>query len=229
VVDAVARVRRELGGRVPLIGFAGSPWTVATYMVEGGGSKTFGVIKRMMYEAPRDLHRLLEILAQSTILYLNAQIAAGAQAVMVFDTWGGVLTPAQYQEFSLRYMAQVIAALTREADGRRVPNIVFTKGGGPWLDKIAAIGCDAAGVDWTTDLKTARQLVGGKIALQGNLDPSALFAPPAVLRTEALRVLDSYGPGSGHVFNLGHGITPEVDPERVALLVETVQSYKVTA
>jgi uroporphyrinogen decarboxylase len=229
VVDAVARVRRELGGRVPLIGFAGSPWTVATYMVEGGGSKTFGVIKRMMYEAPRDLHRLLEILAQSTILYLNAQIAAGAQAVMVFDTWGGVLTPAQYQEFSLRYMAQVIAALTREADGRRVPNIVFTKGGGPWLDKIAAIGCDAAGVDWTTDLKTARQLVGGKIALQGNLDPSALFAPPEVLRTEALRVLDSYGPGSGHVFNLGHGITPEVDPERVALLVETVQSYKVTA
>jgi uroporphyrinogen decarboxylase len=229
VVDAVARVRRELGGRVPLIGFAGSPWTVATYMVEGGGSKTFGVIKRMMYEAPRDLHRLLEILAQSTILYLNAQIAAGAQAVMVFDTWGGVLTPAQYQEFSLRYMAQVIAALTREADGRRVPNIVFTKGGGPWLDKIAAIGCDAAGVDWTTDLKTARQLVGGKIDLQGNLDPSALFAPPDVLRTEALRVLDSYGPGSGHVFNLGHGITPEVDPERVALLVETVQSYKVTA
>jgi uroporphyrinogen decarboxylase len=229
VVDAVARVRRELGGRVPLIGFAGSPWTVATYMVEGGGSKTFGVIKRMMYEAPRDLHRLLEILARSTILYLNAQIAAGAQAVMVFDTWGGVLTPAQYQEFSLRYMAQVIAALTREADGRRVPNIVFTKGGGPWLDKIAAIGCDAAGVDWTTDLKTARQLIGGKIALQGNLDPSALFAPPEVLRTEALRVLDSYGPGSGHVFNLGHGITPEVDPERVALLVETVQSYKVTA
>ncbi|MEA3173806.1 MAG: uroporphyrinogen decarboxylase [Gammaproteobacteria bacterium] len=229
VVDAVARVRRELGGRVPLIGFAGSPWTVATYMVEGGGSKTFGVIKRMMYEAPRDLHRLLEILAQSTILYLNAQIAAGAQAVMVFDTWGGVLTPAQYQEFSLRYMAQVIAALTREADGRRVPNIVFTKGGGPWLDKIAAIGCDAAGVDWTTDLKTARQLAGGKIALQGNLDPSALFAPPEVLRTEALRVLDSYGPGSGHVFNLGHGITPEVDPERVALLVETVQSYKVSA
>jgi uroporphyrinogen decarboxylase len=228
VVDAVARVRRELRGRIPLIGFAGSPWTVATYMVEGGSSKTFGLIKRMMYEAPRELHRLLEILARSTILYLNAQIAAGAQAVMVFDTWGGVLTPTQYQEFSLRYMAQVVASLTRESDGRRVPNIVFTKGGGPWLDKIAAIGCDAAGVDWTTDLKTARQAVGGKIALQGNLDPSALFAPPEVLRAEALRVLDSYGPGSGHVFNLGHGITPEVDPERVALLVETVQGYKVT-
>jgi uroporphyrinogen decarboxylase len=227
VVDAVARVRRELRGRIPLIGFAGSPWTVATYMVEGGGSKSFGIIKRMMYEAPRELHRLLEILARSTILYLNAQIAAGAQAVMLFDTWGGVLTPAQYQEFSLRYMAQVVAALTREADGRRVPNIVFTKGGGAWLDKIAAIGCDAAGVDWTTDLRTARQAVDGKIALQGNLDPSALFAPPEVLRAETLRVLDSYGPGSGHVFNLGHGITPEVDPERVALLVETVQGFKV--
>jgi uroporphyrinogen decarboxylase len=227
VVDAVARVRRELRGRVPLIGFAGSPWTVATYMVEGGGSKTFGVIKRMMYEAPRELHRLLEILARSTILYLNAQIAAGAQAVMVFDTWGGVLTPAQYREFSLRYMAQIVAALTREADGRRVPNIVFTKGGGPWLAEIAAIGCDAAGVDWTTDLKTAREAVGGRIALQGNLDPSALYASPDVLRAEALRVLDSYGPGSGHIFNLGHGITPEVDPERVALLVETVQGYKV--
>jgi len=227
VVDAVARVRRELRGRIPLIGFAGSPWTVATYMVEGGGSKSFGIIKRMMYEAPRELHRLLEILARATILYLNAQIAAGAQAVMLFDTWGGVLTPAQYQEFSLRYMAQVVAALTREAEGRRVPNIVFTKGGGAWLDKIAAIGCDAAGVDWTTDLQTARQAVEGKIALQGNLDPSALFAPPEVLRAETLRVLDSYGPGSGHVFNLGHGITPEVDPERVALLVETVQGYKV--
>jgi uroporphyrinogen decarboxylase len=227
VIDAVARVRRELRGRVPLIGFAGSPWTVATYMVEGGGSKTFGIIKRMMYEAPRELHRLLEILAQSTILYLNAQIAAGAQAVMVFDTWGGVLTPAQYQEFSLHYMAQVVSSLTREADGRRVPNIVFTKGGGPWLDKIAAIGCDAAGVDWTTDLSSARKAVGGRIALQGNLDPSALFSAPEVLRAEALRVLDSYGGGSGHIFNLGHGITPEVDPERVALLVETVQGYKV--
>jgi uroporphyrinogen decarboxylase len=227
VIDAVARVRRELRGRVPLIGFAGSPWTVATYMVEGGGSKTFGIIKRMMYEAPRELHRLLEILTQSTILYLNAQIAAGAQAVMVFDTWGGVLTPAQYQEFSLQYMAKVVAALTRQAEGRRVPNIVFTKGGGAWLDKIAAIGCDAAGVDWTTDLKTARHAVGSKIALQGNLDPSALFAPPEVLRAETVRVLDSYGPGSGHVFNLGHGITPEVDPERVSLLVETVQNYKV--
>src|ERR1700722_3657646 len=228
VMEAVARVRRELKGRVPLIGFAGSPWTVATYMVEGGSSKTFGVIKRMMYESPRQLHRLLELLAKATILYLNAQIAAGAQAVMLFDTWGGVLTPAQYEEFSLRHMTQVIDALTRQAAGRRVPNIVFTKGGGSWLAKIAAIGCDAVGVDWTTDLKSARQAVAGRVALQGNLDPSALFAPPDALRSEALRVLDSYGAGAGHVFNLGHGITPDVDPERVALLVETVRNYKVS-
>jgi uroporphyrinogen decarboxylase len=226
VIDAVARVRRELKGRVPLIGFAGSPWTVATYMVEGGSSKTFGLIKRMMYESPRDLHRLLELLAKSTVLYLNAQIASGAQAVMLFDTWGGVLTPAQYEEFSLRHMARVIAEVTRQAEGRRVPNIVFTKGGGAWLDKIAAIGCDAAGVDWTTNLSDARKAVGGRIALQGNLDPSALFAPPEVLRAETLRVLESFGAGPGHVFNLGHGITPEVDPERVALLVKTVREYQ---
>jgi uroporphyrinogen decarboxylase len=225
VIDAVALVRRELGGRVPLIGFAGSPWTVATYMVEGGGSKTFGQIKRMMYEAPRDLHRLLEVLAKATILYLNAQIAAGAQAVMLFDTWGGVLTPAQYEEFSLHYMAEVVDALTRKSEGRRVPSIVFTKGGGAWIKKISSIGCDAVGIDWTTDLAAARQAVDGRVALQGNLDPAALFAAPETLRAETLRVLESYGPGAGHVFNLGHGITPDVDPERVAVLVETVRGY----
>jgi uroporphyrinogen decarboxylase len=227
VVDAVALIRRELAGRVPLIGFAGSPWTVGTYMVEGGSSKGFGLIKRMMYQHPGELHRLLDLLAKATILYLNAQIAAGAQAVMLFDTWGGVLTPAQYAEFSLRYMAQIVDALTREAGGCRVPNIVFTKGGGAWLANIAAIGCDAVGVDWTTDLATARRAVADRVALQGNLDPSALFAPPETLRAEALRVLESFGAGSGHVFNLGHGITPDVDPERVALLVETVRSYAV--
>ena len=225
VMDAVALVRRELHGRIPLIGFAGSPWTVATYMVEGGGSKTFGQIKRMMYESPRELHRLLDLLAKATILYLNAQIAAGAQAVMLFDTSGGVLTPSQYEEFSLRHMEQVIDALKRKSEGRRVPNIVFTKGGGAWLAKIAAIGCDAVGVDWTTDLQDARAAVEGRVALQGNLDPSALFATPETLRAEALRVLRSYGTGPGHVFNLGHGITPDVDPERVALLVETVQKF----
>jgi len=227
VIDAVALIRRELHGRVPLIGFAGSPWTVGTYMVEGGGSKTFGRIKRMMYEAPALLHRLLDVLARSTVLYLNAQIAAGAQAVMLFDTWGGILTPAQYEEFSLRYMAQVVDALTRENDGRRVPNIVFTKGGGAWLDAIAGIGCDAVGVDWTTDLETARKAVGSRVALQGNLDPAALFAPPDTLRAETLRVLESYGAGPGHVFNLGHGITPEVDPERVSVLVDTVNGFAV--
>ena len=228
VIDAVALIRRELRGRVPLIGFAGSPWTVGTYMVEGGGSKTFGHIKRMLYEAPLDLHRLLSLLAKATIAYLNAQIAAGAQAVMLFDTWGGVLTPPQYADFSLRYMAEVLAALTRESDGRRVPSIVFTKGGGAWLEQMAAIGCDAVGVDWTTDLGAARRAVHGRVALQGNLDPSALFAPPETLRAEALRVLDGYGAGSGHVFNLGHGITPDVDPERVAVLVDTVRNYALT-
>jgi uroporphyrinogen decarboxylase len=222
VIDAVALIRRELRGRVPLIGFAGSPWTVATYMVEGGGSKTFGQIKRMMYESPRDLHRLLGILAKATILYLNAQIAAGAQAVMLFDTWGGVLTPAQYEQFSLHYMAEIVDSLTRKAEGRRVPNIVFTKGGGAWLKKIAAIGCDAVGIDWTTDLHDARQAVGERVALQGNLDPAALFSAPEILRAETRRVLASYGDGAGHVFNLGHGITPDVDPDRVAVLVDTV-------
>jgi uroporphyrinogen decarboxylase len=225
VPDAVSLLRKELKGRVPLIGFAGSPWTVATYMVEGGGSKTFGIIKRMMYEAPLDLHKLLGILARATILYLNAQIAAGAQAVMVFDTWGGVLTPAQYEEFSLRYMQEIVGSLTREADGRRVPNILFTKGGGAWLQKMAASGCDALGVDWGTDLSVARAAVNSRVALQGNLDPSALFAPPDTLRAQTLKVLESYGKGPGHVFNLGHGITPDVDPERVAVLIDTVQGY----
>jgi uroporphyrinogen decarboxylase len=225
VMDAVTLIRRELGGRIPLIGFAGSPWTVATYMVEGGGSKGFGIIKRMMYEAPRELHRLLEVLCVATSLYLNAQIAAGAQAVMLFDTWGGVLTPAQYAEFSLHYMAKIVATLTREAEGCRVPNIVFTKGGGAWLSKIASIGCDALGVDWTTDLSVARQAVEDRVALQGNLDPSALFAPAETLRAEVRRVLESFGPGPGHVFNLGHGITPDVEPDRVAVLVDTVRDY----
>lgn len=228
VIDAVALIRRELNGRIPLIGFAGSPWTVGTYMVEGGSSKGFGLIKRMMYQHPGDLHRLLEVLTRSTILYLNAQIAAGAQAVMLFDTWGGVLTPAQYAEFSLHYMAEIVSALTREARGRRVPSIVFTKGGGAWLAAIAGIGCDAVGVDWTTDLAAARRAVGSQVALQGNLDPAALFAPPDVLRAETLRVLASFGAGGGHVFNLGHGITPDVDPERVAVLVDTVRNYAVS-
>jgi uroporphyrinogen decarboxylase len=222
VMDAVRTIRRELQGRVPLIGFAGSPWTVGTYVVEGGGSRNFEHIKGMLYGAPRDLHRLLDKLARATTAYLNAQVAAGAQAVMIFDTWGGALTPADYREFSLRYMQQIVAGLTREADGRRVPVILFTKGGGQWLADMANTGCDALGVDWTTDLADARLAVRDRVALQGNLDPSVLYAPPAQIREQVGRVLASFGNGHGHVFNLGHGIHPEVPPEHALAMVEAV-------
>ena len=222
VMDAVRLVRRELGGRVPLIGFAGSPWTVATYMVEGGVSKTFGAIKGLLYGEPRELRRLLAILADATGTYLNAQIAAGAQAVMLFDTWGGVLTPATYREFSLEYMNRIVADLAREHDGRRVPVIVFTKGGGAWLEDMVASGCDALGVDWTTDLSDARRACGDRVALQGNLDPGVLHAPPAQIRDRVAQVLASYGTGHGHVFNLGHGIHPDVPPESALAMVEAV-------
>ena len=222
VVDAVALIRRELRGRVPLIGFAGSPWTVGTYMVEGGGSKNFAQIKGMMYADPALLHRLLDTVTRATTAYLNAQIEAGAQAVMVFDTWGGALAPAQYREFSLAYMARIVAGLTREREGRRVPVVLFTKGGGAWLDAMAATGADALGVDWTTDLATARRLTGGRVALQGNLDPCVLYAPPAVIREEVARVLAGFGQGHGHVFNLGHGIHPDVKPEHAGAMVAAV-------
>jgi uroporphyrinogen decarboxylase len=222
VMDAVRTIRRELQGRVPLIGFAGSPWTVGTYVVEGGGSRNFEHIKGMLYGAPRDLHRLLDKLARATTAYLNAQVAAGAQAIMIFDTWGGALTPADYREFSLRYMQQIVAGLTREADGRRVPVILFTKGGGQWLADMANTGCDALGVDWTTDLADARLAVRDRVALQGNLDPSVLYAPPAQIREQVGRVLASFGNGHGHVFNLGHGIHPEVPPEHALAMVEAV-------
>jgi uroporphyrinogen decarboxylase len=222
VMDAVRLIRRELRGRVPLIGFAGSPWTVATYMVEGSGSKTFQQIKGMLYGSPRDLHRLLDVLARATLAYLNAQVAAGAQALMVFDTWGGALTPADYREFSLRYMEQIVAGLVRRNEGRRVPVILFTKGGGSWLADMAATGCDALGVDWTTDLADARRAVRDRVALQGNLDPSVLYAPPAQIREQVARVLRSFGHGHGHVFNLGHGIHPDVPPEHAAAMVDAV-------
>ena len=222
VMDAVRLVRRELGGRVPLIGFAGSPWTVATYMVEGGSSKTFGAIKGLLYGAPRDLRRLLAILADATGTYLNAQIAAGAQAVMLFDTWGGVLTPSTYREFSLEYMNRIVEGLAREHDGRRVPVILFTKGGGAWLEDMVASGCDALGVDWTTDLSDARRVCGDRVALQGNLDPAVLYAPPTQIRDRVAQVLASYGAGHGHVFNLGHGIHPDVPPESALAMVEAV-------
>ena len=222
VVDAVSLIRRELKGRVPLIGFAGSPWTVGTYMVEGGGSKTFAHIKGMMYANPGLLHRMLDVVTRATTVYLNAQIEAGAQAVMVFDTWGGALAPAQYREFSLEYMARIVAGVTREHEGRRVPVVLFTKGGGRWLDQMAATGADALGVDWTTDLADARALTDGKVGLQGNLDPCVLYASPETIREEVGRVLASYGTGHGHVFNLGHGIHPDVNPEHAGAMVAAV-------
>jgi uroporphyrinogen decarboxylase len=222
VMDAVRLIRRELRGRVPLIGFAGSPWTVGTYMVEGGGTKNFAHIKGMLYGAPRQMHRLLDHVTRATTAYLNAQIAAGAQAVMVFDTWGGVLAPAEYREFSLAYMRQIVDGLTRETPEGRVPVILFTKGGGAFLPEMANTGADALGVDWTTDLADARAATAGRVALQGNLDPSVLYAPPAAIRGQVARVLASYGHGTGHVFNLGHGIHPDVDPEHAGAMIAAV-------
>jgi len=222
VMDAVRLIRRELNGAVPLIGFAGSPWTLATYMVEGGSSKEFARIKKLMFDEPAPIHRLLATTARAITLYLNAQIAAGAQAIMIFDTWGGVLTARDYREFSLRYMQDILNDLTREAEGRKVPVILFTKGGGPWLESIAASGCDAVGLDWTCDLGMARQRVGAKVALQGNMDPSVLYASPERIGAEVELILASYGKGSGHVFNLGHGIHTGIDPDHVAVMVDAV-------
>lgn len=228
VMDAVRTIRRELKGSVPLIGFSGSPWTLATYMVEGGSSKTFSIIKKMMYSEPEVLHMLLDKLAQSVTLYLNAQIAAGAQSVMIFDTWGGILTPRDYKEYSLSYMQQIVSKLTREADGRTVPVTLFTKNGGLWLEAIAASGCDAVGLDWTIDIGDARARVGSKVALQGNMDPALLLGTPERIRQEVQTILDGYGQGSGHVFNLGHGITPDVDPEKAGIFIDAVQSFSRT-
>ncbi len=222
VMDAVRTIRRELDGRVPLIGFSGSPWTLATYMVEGSGTKNFAKVKGMMFDRPELMHTLLGKIAESVIAYLNAQIAAGAQAVMIFDTWGGALTPQHYDAFSLKYMEQIVQGLTRESEGRKVPVILFTKGGGLWLEQMAATGCDALGVDWTLSLADARRRVGDKVALQGNMDPCTLYASPERIREEVGKVLASYGKGSGHVFNLGHGIHPEIDPEHAGAFIEAV-------
>lgn len=222
VVNAVSTIRRELNGRVPLIGFSGSPWTLATYMVEGGSSKDFRHIKAMMYDTPEVMHQLLDVLAKSVIDYLNAQIRAGAQAVQIFDTWGGSLSDVAYREFSLAYMQQIVDGLIREFDGQKIPVILFTKGGGQWLEAMAATGADALGIDWSTDLGNARQRVGHQVALQGNMDPSVLYASPATIRQEVRRILTRYGHGSGHVFNLGHGIHQFVDPEHAGAFVEAV-------
>jgi len=224
VMDAVREIRRALAGRVPLIGFAGSPFTLACYMVEGGGSADFRTVKRLLYARPDLAHRLLAVNARAVADYLNAQVAAGAQAVMLFDTWGGTLAHAAYLEFSLAYVRRVLASLAPAPDGTRVPSIVFTKGGGPWLEAIAASGCDAVGLDWTASLAAARRRVGDRVALQGNLDPLVLLAAPDVVHREAERVLADYGSGPGHVFNLGHGIVPQTPPEHVAALVETVRA-----
>ena len=222
VMDAVSTIRRELNGRVPLIGFAGSPWTLATYMVEGGSSKDFRKSKAMLYDNPHAMHLLLDKLAQSVTAYLNGQILAGAQAVQIFDSWGGSLSAAAYQEFSLAYMRKIVNGLIREHDGRKVPVILFTKGGGLWLESIADAGADALGLDWTCDIGEARRRVGNKVALQGNMDPTVLYANPNAIRQEVSNILASYGSGTGHVFNLGHGITPEVDPANAGAFIEAV-------
>ena len=225
VFDAISSIRRALNGRVPLIGFSGSPFTLACYMVEGGGSKEFRQIKTLLYRRPELLHHILNITAQAVTAYLNEQIAAGAQAVQIFDTWGGLLSDAAFPEFSLAYMRQIIGGLTREHEGRRVPVILFTKGGGQWLELMAESGADALGLDWTINLSRARQRVGSQVALQGNFDPAALFGTPESVRAEVRRILHSYGEGSGHVFNLGHGISQHTDPENVKALVDAVHEY----
>ncbi|SEM77366.1 uroporphyrinogen decarboxylase [Nitrosomonas marina] len=224
VMDAVSEIRKALNDRVPLIGFSGSPFTLACYMIEGRGGTDFREIKTMLYNRPELLHQILEKNAHAVTAYLNAQIDSGAQAVMIFDTWGGALSHSAYREFSLHYMHQIIEGLKRESEGMRVPCIVFTKGGGLWLKAIADIGCDAVGLDWTIDMGEARKQVGEKVALQGNLDPSILFSSPQVIVKEVEKILASYGSGSGHVFNLGHGISQFTPPEHAGALVEAVHT-----
>lgn len=222
VMAAVRTIRAALNGRVPLIGFSGSPWTLATYMVEGAGSRDFREIKKLMFTSPEVLHGLLEKLAVTVTAYLNEQIRSGAQAVQIFDTWGGVLNTPCYQEFSLRYMQKIVAGLIRHNDGRAVPCILFTKNGGQWIEQIAATGCDAVGLDWTIEIGQARARVGSKVALQGNMDPSILYGTPARIRAEVKRILEDFGPNDGHVFNLGHGIALDVDPENAKVFIEAV-------
>ena len=225
VMDAIRLTRREIDGNVPLIGFSGSPWTLAGYMVEGGSSKDFAKIKGMAFDAPDVMHALLAKLATAVTDYLNAQIEAGAQAIMLFDTWGGSLSGPNYREFSLQYMQQIIAGLKKENEGRKVPITMFTKGGGQWLSHMAEAGADALGLDWTTDISLARYQVGDKVALQGNMDPCVLYASPDRIEAEVKDILAGYGHGSGHVFNLGHGIHPTINPEHVAALIEAVHKH----
>lgn len=222
VIDTVRLIRRTLSDRVPLIGFSGSPWTLATYMVEGGSSTSFRLVKGLMFEQPALAHELLDKLADAAIDYLNAQIAAGAQAVMIFDTWSGILSTDDYKAFSLQYSQKIVQSIHKEYGGCRIPSILFTKGGGQWLEQMADIGCSALGVDWTTEVGKARQRVGDRVALQGNLDPMALYASPTAIREKVSAVLKDYGSGTGHVFNLGHGILPDINPKHVEAMVEAV-------
>jgi len=225
VTDAVSMIRRELQGRVPLIGFSGSPWTLATYMIEGQSSRDFARAKTMLYTQPELMHQLLDKLALSVIDYLNAQIVAGAQVVQIFDTWGGALSHAAYQEFSLAYMEKIVAGLIKQADGRDVPVILFTKGGGHWLEAMADTGCHGLGLDWTVDIGSAKARVGDRVALQGNMDPAVLRADPATIEREVQSILSSFGGGAGHIFNLGHGITPDIDPEHARAFIEAVHKF----
>jgi uroporphyrinogen decarboxylase len=225
VVDAVRLIRKTLQGSVPLIGFSGSPWTLATYMVEGGSSKSFQKVKSLMYEEPKLLHVMLDKLAQSVAAYLNAQIEAGAQAVMLFDTWGGMLSSEDYIEFSLYYAKQVRALLKTDIDGQQIPTILFTKGGGLWLEAMTDSGYDALGLDWQTDIQKARARVGEQVALQGNMDPVALYAQPDIIVEKVKTILHKYGKGCGHVFNLGHGILPDINPDHVKAMVDAVHEY----
>jgi len=225
VSEAVSVIKKSLKGRVPLIGFTGSPWTLATYMVEGGSSKSFSKVKGLMFENPVHMHQLLNVLTETVIDYLNNQIEVGADSVMIFDTWGGLLNKQSYEDFSLRYMTKIVAGIHRHYEGKTIPVTLFTKGGSAWLEQIALSGCDAIGLDWTIELGDAERRVGSKVALQGNLDPSVLYATPEVIVTEVNKVLDQFNGETGHVFNLGHGITPDVNPENMKVLVDAVHSY----
>jgi uroporphyrinogen decarboxylase len=225
VFDAVSVIKKNLKGRVPLIGFSGSPWTLATYMVESGSSKNFSKVKGLLFENPKHLHQLLNVLADTVIDYLNAQIEAGADSIMIFDTWGGLLNKESYENFSLRYMSKIVDGIYRKYDERTIPVTLFTKGGSAWLEQIAATGCDGVGLDWTIEIGEAERRIGSKVALQGNLDPSVLYASPEIITSEAYKVLDQFKGQTGHVFNLGHGITPDVNPESMKVLVDAVHSY----
>jgi uroporphyrinogen decarboxylase len=228
VFDTVSTIKKNLKNRVPLIGFSGSPWTLTTYMVEGGSSKSYSKVKALMFQNPRHMHQLLDILADTVIDYLNAQIEAGADSVMIFDTWGGLLNKQCYEDFSLQYMTKIVDSLHRNYEGKTIPVTLFTKGGSAWLEQIATSGCDGIGLDWTIELGEAERRVGKLVALQGNLDPSVLYASPEVIVSEVNKVLDQFKGETGHVFNLGHGVTPDVNPENMKILVDAVHAYSKT-